>query len=219
AAQVSEVPRGSGAVEEAVRPFSEAELAERIETARVTNSEYGNLVEFFSLTGARWGELVELRVSDIVQVPLPSIKIARSKSDRYQVGAPKSRKSRRVPLTLRAQAILAEQSIGKKRGDLVFQAPRGGRINAGNFKRATAWAELSFGRRVHDLRHTAATNWLASGVDVKVVSEWLGHSTSAITHRTYIHYMGAEADHAALAKIEAAVARPEAVVTDISSAV
>ena len=39
--------------------------------------------------------------------------------------------------------------------------------------------------RLHDLRHGAATLALAAGVDVKVVQEQLGHSTSTLTRDTY----------------------------------
>lgn len=39
----------------------------------------------------------------------------------------------------------------------------------------------------HDLRHTAATTWLRSGVRVEVVSRWLGHANSTITLATYSH--------------------------------
>jgi len=39
--------------------------------------------------------------------------------------------------------------------------------------------------RLHDLRHVAATLMLAAGVDIKVVSETLGHSDTRITRDTY----------------------------------
>lgn len=42
-------------------------------------------------------------------------------------------------------------------------------------------------RGLHTLRHTFATNLFKSGVDVKVVSKILGHSTVTITYDTYIH--------------------------------
>lgn len=39
--------------------------------------------------------------------------------------------------------------------------------------------------RLHDLRHGAATMALAAGVDIKVVSEQLGHSTTTLTRDAY----------------------------------
>jgi hypothetical protein len=43
--------------------------------------------------------------------------------------------------------------------------------------------------RLYDLRHTAATLALAAGVSVKVVSEQLGHATSAFTLDVYSHVL------------------------------
>lgn len=40
---------------------------------------------------------------------------------------------------------------------------------------------------VHVLRHTFATKLFAKGVDVKIVSRLLGHSTVKITYDTYVH--------------------------------
>jgi integrase len=41
--------------------------------------------------------------------------------------------------------------------------------------------------RLHDLRHTHATQLLIQGVNVKVVSERLGHASVAITLDIYAH--------------------------------
>jgi len=41
--------------------------------------------------------------------------------------------------------------------------------------------------RFHDLRHTVATLLLARGVNVKVVSEMLGHASVSITLTRYAH--------------------------------
>jgi Site-specific recombinase XerD len=41
--------------------------------------------------------------------------------------------------------------------------------------------------RLHDLRHTNASLALSAGVDLKVVSERLGHSQLAITADLYTH--------------------------------
>ncbi len=40
---------------------------------------------------------------------------------------------------------------------------------------------------VHALRHTYATRLFEKGVDIKVISELLGHSSTEITYKVYIH--------------------------------
>ena len=53
--------------------------------------------------------------------------------------------------------------------------------------------------RFHDLRHTCATLLLAKGGHPKIVSEMLGHSSSAITLDIYSHVIPGIEDTAALA--------------------
>jgi integrase len=62
-------------------------------------------------------------------------------------------------------------------------------ITKRSFKRYLVMAGLSRDIRFHDLRHTAATLLLASGVNVKVVSELLGHSNVSITLNIYAHVL------------------------------
>ncbi len=50
--------------------------------------------------------------------------------------------------------------------------------------------------RLHDTRHTAASLMLASGVQVKVVSEMLGHSSPTITLSIYAHVLPGMAETA-----------------------
>jgi hypothetical protein len=45
--------------------------------------------------------------------------------------------------------------------------------------------------RVHDLRHTAASLWLASGADPKVLQAVLGHASAAMTMDVYGHLIAA----------------------------
>lgn len=60
------------------------------------------------------------------------------------------------------------------------------------------------GIRVHDLRHSHASQLLKAGVPVKVVSERLGHATAGITLDVYSHVLpGMQAE--AVAKIGAAL--------------
>ncbi|HMG29423.1 MAG TPA: site-specific integrase [Jiangellaceae bacterium] len=62
--------------------------------------------------------------------------------------------------------------------------------------RAAAAIAESRTNGMHVLRHTAASAWLAAGVDVRTVAEFLGHSDPGFTLRTYTHLMPDAADRA-----------------------
>ncbi|WP_153525759.1 tyrosine-type recombinase/integrase [Streptomyces jumonjinensis] len=72
---------------------------------------------------------------------------------------------------------------------------------------------------MHDLRHVAASLMLAAGVDVKIVSETLGHSDSRITRDIYQSVMPKAARDAAEATAamvpRGAVRRPLQVVAEV----
>ncbi len=89
--------------------------------------------------------------------------------------------------------------------DLVFPNAIGGLMIPDNltkrsFKAILRRAELP-DLRFHDLRHTAATLLLARGVNVKLVSEMLGHSDVTTTLRIYGHVLP-HMHHAAVAVME-----------------
>jgi integrase len=63
--------------------------------------------------------------------------------------------------------------------------------------------------RLYDLRHSAATIALAAGVPPKVVSEQLGHASTAFTLDTYAHVLPHMQDEAA-ARVEALLCRQTA---------
>ena len=87
----------------------------------------------------------------------------------------------------------------------LLRAPEGGYLSAQNWRRAVHWNRTGLGRRPHDLRHTAASLWIAAGIDIKTVSAWLGHSTAKLTLDTYGHLMGTDADRAALERVNRAL--------------
>jgi hypothetical protein len=53
------------------------------------------------------------------------------------------------------------------------------------------------GRYPHELRHTAASLAIASGADVKVVQQMLGHASAAMTLDQYSHLFGDRRDEVA----------------------
>ncbi len=65
-----------------------------------------------------------------------------------------------------------------------FGRPLDGRYLTVKFQALIERAGLGY-IRFHDLRHAAATLMLASGTDLKVVSEVLGHSAIATTANVY----------------------------------
>ncbi|MGG3671793.1 site-specific integrase [Bacillus cereus] len=84
--------------------------------------------------------------------------------------------------------------IGEKYqdNDLVMCTPSGTPINPANVRRslnALIKKAVVPKIRFHDLRHTHGTLLLAKGVNVKVISERLGHSKIKITLDTYSHVL------------------------------
>jgi integrase len=104
----------------------------------------------------------------------------------------KNKRARTVPLVPVVVPIAHRWSAGKSPGEWLFAAPAGGPLREANSQRSVGWREAraTIGRpelRIHDLRHTAASVWLASGADPKVVQRVLGHATAAMTMDLYGH--------------------------------
>ena len=76
----------------------------------------------------------------------------------------------------------------------------GHQLHATAVKRAVFWSQVAPGRRIHDLRRTAACLWLARGVDPVTVQAWLGHASIATTN-IYPHRLGSSADRAGLERL------------------
>lgn len=66
-------------------------------------------------------------------------------------------------------------------------------------------------KRLHDARHTAASQLLAAGVDVRTVSGLLGHASPSITLNVYSHAIAGlkeDATERLDARLRAAIDRP-----------
>jgi integrase len=132
----------------------------------------------------------------------------------WVVGAStKSGKGRRVRLTRQAVTALKDHrkrqleermrlaGLWQDQG-LVFAGETGSLLNPSNlrnrsFKRIKTRSSVREDLRFHDLRHTCATLLLGEGVNVKVVSEMLGHASITITLNTYSHVLPDMQDSAA----------------------
>ena len=117
-----------------------------------------------------------------------------------------SGKSRRVPVADRVLPLVQACAQEKGPDDLLFTTRTGHQLHASAVNRSVAWSTVAPGRRIHDLRHTAACLWLAKGVDPVTVQAWLGHQSIATTN-IYLHHLGSSADRAGLERLSALGAR------------
>lgn len=154
-------------------------------------------------TGLRQGEVLALRWEDVdLAARRLTVRSTLQRRDRaWFIEETKTEKSKRtVPLPAPAVDVLAthrerqrERRLAARRwaitfGDLVFTDAAGnpvmGTTLTHQFRDTLQGAGLR-SVRFHDLRHGAATLMLAAGIDLKVVSELLGHSTIATTANVY----------------------------------
>ena len=168
---------------------------------RACKGRYRDVVPMLALAGLRWGELAGLQVGDRVSVPGPGLRLRRTVLASGGGGALyldtlKNNRARTVPLVLELVPVVDRWSAGKAPDAWLFDAPQGGPLWESNWKRSVSWNAATSavgvpGFRVHDLRHTAASVWLAAGADPKVVQRVLGHATAAMTMDLYGHMIDA----------------------------
>ena len=176
--------------------------------AGAKGDDYEALYALVLSTGMRAGEVFALRWQDIdLEQKTIQVQVAwhRAKGD-YQLAMPKTSRSRRViaisapVVTLLRQHQEAQRKRKETLGtawdrehDLVFPNEWGKHVNIDKFgKRHFKPLLKRLGLpliRFHDLRHTAATILLSRGVNVKVVSEMLGHASVTTTLRIYAHVL------------------------------
>lgn len=187
------------------------ELQRFLEHAEQSRS--GAMVRLLAMTGIRRGELVAL---DWKQVDLSrstiAIHAAASVVDGVEIiDTPKTRRGRRtIDLDQLTRDVLKRHRAKQLEELLRVGAPTGGRVFTNEFgdplrpgsvgqafQRLVATCDVPR-IRLHDLRHTHASHLLAAGVNPRVVSERLGHSSVSFTLDTYGHVMpGQQADAAA----------------------
>lgn len=184
-------------------PFSEAELDAFIERVRAHSQHLSDVLLVDAWTGLRWSELRAIRVRDFVELPMPMLVVQVAEPEGVHIKAPKSGRARRVPVADRVLPLVRAMAAGKAGGDRLFVSESGHQLHASALKRTTHWASTADGRRIHDLRHTAACLWLAKGVDPVTVQAWMGHASIATTN-LYLHHLGTSADLAGLGRLNAA---------------
>jgi len=212
-----EAPRPERREMRALDPKETAELLRKLEG---TNLRVPVLV--LASTGLRRGELLALKWKEVDldrATLVVSSALEETKAGGVRFKQPKTGRSRRkVALpSLTVEALRAhklEQTAARLKlgpayanNDLVFSEPDG-----------SVWAPDTFSSlfatfisrsdlkhvRLHDMRHSHASQLLLADIHPKVVSERLGHSSIAITMDTYSHLLPGMQEDAAT-KIDASM--------------
>jgi integrase len=180
----------------------------------------GAMLHVAATTGARRGELCGLRWGDI-DVEAGELLIERSvvtgEDGRLVVKSTKTHAARRIALDAGTVAVLvAHRGRMEERARLAFDGTDlkfEGRdllslrsfVWSDDLDGKTPWRpdrvtqafrklcarEGVAGVRLHDLRHFAATELIAAGVDAVTVGGRLGHANSAVTLSVYSHFVRA----------------------------
>jgi integrase len=206
-----ELPRGR---RQERRALSQKEVKAFREAAR--KDRWAVLFDFALATGMRPSEYCGLRWQDVdLEKGLASVnQVLARRRGAWEFTVPKTKRSRRtIPLPAELIAALREhrraqaaQALRKgpayaRAFDLVFATPVGQPLSDRNlvqrhFKRILEEAKLPDSIRLYDLRHTTCTLMLAAGLQVKVVSERLGHSSAAMTLDVYGHVLPGQQEEA-----------------------
>jgi len=163
--------------------------------ADAMDERYRAFVLVAGFGGLRLGELLGLRWSR-VDLNTGRIRVTETLVDveaQIHFGPPKTKASIRsvpVPSFVRDElARLAGEDADPD--ELVFRSPMGQPIRPALFRRrfwepAVRGAELA-PLRIHDLRHTAVSLWIADGANPKQVAALAGHSSVSVVLDRYGH--------------------------------
>ena len=177
--------------EKPVECFTIAEQ-KQIEKAVISGKKdklYGILLCLYS--GLRIGELIALQWSDIdlTKGILTVSKSCHDSKDGIVIEAPKTISSRRaIPLPKQLLPIL--KSIKKKSDAPFVVSAKGKPVSVRSYQRSfeLLLKRLNIPHKgFHSLRHTFATRALECGMDVKTLSEILGHKNPTVTLNRYAH--------------------------------
>lgn len=157
---------------------------------------YGVLISMH--TGLRIGELLALKWTDIdfknkiMSVNTTSCDISCGKKMYHIEDTPKSESSlREIPLTNETLSLLKGlKEYQKNNSKYVVSRSTGKQIKTRAYQDSFSRLLKRLNVRhygFHSLRHTFATRCYKLGMDIKTLSELLGHSSPAITLKIYVH--------------------------------
>lgn len=152
------------------------------------------------LTGARYGEVVALRISDI-DFNANTLTISRTYTQNLNhFGTPKNGKTRTIHFNNEARKVLTDQvSFTKlqtlrcaipRDNDLLFKTNEGRPYLYSKVRHSLRKIKLDSGKKVttHIFRHTFITRMVEAGIDSKLIAEHVGHSNTVMVEEVYSHF-------------------------------
>jgi integrase len=174
----------------------------------------GTLLEFSAATGARRGEVLALRWSDLQDGRAAITRSLTQTKQGLNFKGTKTERPRDLKVPESALAALEthrrrQEEFRVKFGDdyradldLIFANPDGTPLRPNSVSSAVSLLfrrlALPKGASLHTLRHSHGSHLVAVGVPIPVVSERLGHSSVRTTVEIYTHALHGQDDDAAL---------------------
>jgi integrase len=208
-----------------IRPPTPADVSRLLRTAYEADPDFAVLLWLAATTGARRGELCALRWANI-DLEAAEVLIVRNlfqAAGRLVEKDTKTHAARRLALSHGSVALLDEhrrrcaeraETCGARLSDdaYMFSYDPAGRqpmrLDSVTHRFSRLAKELGLQTRLHDLRHYAATQLIAGGVDLRTVSGRIGHAGGgATTLRVYTH-LTAASDRRAAEVLEQTLRRP-----------
>jgi integrase len=208
-----------------IRPPTPEEVSRLLEAVYKADPDFAVLLWLAATTGARRGELCALRWSH-VDLEAAELVIVRNliQRDRQLIEKDtKTHAARRIALSEGSAALLVEHrgrceqraaacGVALRPEAYVFSYDPAGRqpMNPDSVTHCFGHLARQLGvrARLHDLRHYAATQLIAGGMDVRTVSGRIGHAGGgATTLRVYSHFQAA-ADRRAAELLDRTLKRP-----------
>ncbi len=204
----AERPRKNGSVKEKkIRILKPDEIKTFLSS--VENEKYRTLFKLAIATGARQGELLGLKWSDI-DWKNSQVKIRRTFNNQqwYEPKTAQSRRNIDIGPSMVTDLKKWKLACPPCELDLVFPNQAGGPINHNNMVNRhfnPALKKAKIGKiRFHDIRHSFASMLIEQGENIKYIQMQLGHSSPTVTLNVYSHLMRKQNPEAA-ARLEEAI--------------
>ncbi|HEY9060992.1 MAG TPA: tyrosine-type recombinase/integrase [Pseudobacteroides sp.] len=190
------IPKKDNSDEGEVKALTEDEYT-LLMNELMRRSNYFMYLNFMANTGLRPGEAIALNRSDInIKDKTVNVNKTFIRKTKSAQNSPKTKSSKRiVPIPDHTLTLLTDymnKQKNKEDSSPLFQTKNGTRLSERNCSRPLKdiGEDLKLGWvHLHTMRHTFASRLFKNKVDIKIISELLGHAKVATTYDIYVHFI------------------------------